>query len=140
MIRKFFALLILAFVVTSISLQAETVSIQTTTESHLIHKIMKNHKYCVNGFEGDKIFIRPENIISTDQGLFLDLNGTDYFPLPLLQFSKNGHFLQGSLMQEIELVAAKRQVYGPCPACDVNTDKNGICINPACYFYKLKVL
>ena len=38
------------------------------TKNHLIYKIIENHEYCVAAFDGNKIFIYPESIISTDNG------------------------------------------------------------------------
>lgn len=138
--KKLFSLLIPVFLSAVVSLHAEMAHIKTE-EHHLIHKIIKNHGYCVSAFDGDKIFIRPENIISTNQGLFLNLNGSEFYPLPLLQFSKHGHFVQGSFTHGRVLIAAKKEeTKGPCPECDVNTDKNGICKNTKCFFYGLKVL
>jgi hypothetical protein len=140
MFRKFFSLVIPVLLGTSIVLQAEMGPIQTT-EHHLIHKVIENHQYCVSAFEGDRIFIRPENIVPTNQGLFVNLNGSEFCPLPLLQFNKNGHFIEGSFLQEIELVAAKKEATkGPCPNCGVNTGKYGHCKNEACEFYGLRVL
>ena len=139
MFTKIFALLV--FLGTSFSLQAETVPLETT-EHHLIHKVIQNQQYCVSAFEGDKIFIRPEKIISTDQGLFINLNGSEYYPLPLLQFNKKGHFLEGSFAHGLELMTVnkKEETKGPCPNCEVNTNKYGICKNQACHFYGLRVL
>lgn len=141
MIRNFFySLLLPAFLGSVISLHAEMVPLETT-EHHLIQKVVENHRYCVSAFDGDKIFIRPENIVSTNQGLFLNLNGAELYPLPLLQFSRDGHFIQGSLMHGIELTAAKKETTkGPCPHCEVNTNKYGICKNTYCFFYGFRVL
>ena len=138
--RKLFSLMISAFLGVIGSLHAEMVPIETT-EHHLIHKIVENHGYCVSAFDGDKIFIRPENIVPTHQGLFINLNGSEFSPLPLLQFNRNGHFIEGSFSHGIELAAAKKEkTKGPCPNCDVKTDGNGVCQNPECFFYKFKVL
>jgi len=136
--RKLFGLLIPAFLGAVVSLHAEIIPLETA-EHHLIHKIVENHRYCVAAFDGDKIFIRPESIVSTNRGLFINLNGSQLHLLPLLQFDKHGHFIQGSLMQDIELAAAKKgDTKGPCPNCDINTDKNGVCKNPECFFYGLR--
>lgn len=137
--KKFFSLMISAFLGAIGSLHAEAVDLEIT-EHHLIHKIVKNQDHCVSAFDGDKVFIRPENIVPTYKGLFVNLNGSDCFPLPLLQFNRNGHFIEGSFSGSIDLAAKKPQTQGPCPNCDVNTDGNGICKNPKCFFYKFKVL
>src|SRR5271154_4460967 len=106
--RKLFSLMIAAFLGAIGSLHAEMVPIETT-EHHLIHKIVENHGYCVSAFDGDKIFIRPENIVPTHQGLFINLNGSEFWLLPLLQFNENGPFIEGSFMQGAELAAAKKE-------------------------------
>ena len=138
--RKLFSLMIPAFLGAMSSLYAEMVPLETA-EHHLIHKVVENHEYCVSAFDGDKIFIRPENIAPTSQGLFINLNGSELSPLPLLQFNRHGHFIEGSFMRGIELAAAKKeQTKGPCPNCDVNTDKNGVCKNAICFFYGIRVL
>ena len=137
--RKLFSLLIPAFLAAICSLYAEAMPIETA-EHHLIHKVIENHSYCVSAFDGDKIFIRPENIVSTSQGLFINLNGSECYPLPLLQFNKNGHFMQGSFIHGIELAAKKEESKGPCPECGANTNKYGICKNSQCFFYGLRVL
>ncbi len=138
--RKLFSLMIPAFLGAIGSLHAEMVPLKTE-EHHLIHKVIENHGYCVSAFDGDKIFIRPENIVSTSQGLFINLNGSEFSPLPLLQFNRNGHFIERSLICGTELAAAKKEdSKGPCPNCDVKTDKHGVCRNIKCFFYGLKVL
>ena len=138
--RKLFSLVIPVFLGAIGSLRAEMVPIEIA-EHHLIHKVVENHRYCVSAFDGDKIFIRPENIVSTSQGLFINLNGSEFSPLPLLQFNRNGHFIEGCFMNGIELTAAKKEeTKGPCPNCNVNTSKYGLCKNPGCEFYGLRVL
>ncbi|NGX53156.1 MAG: hypothetical protein KR126chlam5_01469 [Candidatus Anoxychlamydiales bacterium] len=137
-----FSLLILILLGNVISLKAEKVSMQYC-KHHLIDKIFENHNYCVAAFEGKKIFIRPENIISTNQGLFINLNGAEFYQLPLLKFNKNGHYIEGKVIKDknINLLAAnKTQTKGPCPHCEKNTDKNGRCNNDECFLYGFIVL
>jgi hypothetical protein len=119
-------------------LHAETLPVEPK-EDHLISKLIENRQYCVSAFDGDKIFIRPENIVATDQWLFINLDGFQLYPLPLLQFDNNGYFLEGNLIGGLELAASKH-TRGPCPACDIPTDGNGICRNPLCLFCGFKVL
>lgn len=138
--KKLLSLMIPTFLGAIGSLHAEMVPLETT-EHHLIHKVVENHGYCVSAFDGDKIFIRAENIVPTSQGLFINLNGYDYSPLPLLQFNRSGHFIEGSFMRGMELAAAKKEeTKGPCPNCNVNTSKYGHCKNKQCEFYGLRVL
>jgi hypothetical protein len=126
MLRKLFCLVIPVLLGSSIFLQAETAPIQLA-EHHLLRKIIENQQNCVSAFEGDKIFIQPENIVPTKHGLFVNLNGSEFYPLPLIQFDQNGHFIEGYFTREIELAGSKvrRPSKGPCPACDVDTDSNG---------------
>ncbi len=119
MIRKLFNLLVAIFLGTGFCLQAETAPLQSE-ECNLLHKIVENQEYCVSSFDGDKIFMRPENIVPTAQGLCINLNGSELCPLPLLQFSKQGHFVQANFLQGIVLAAAKKATKGPCPNCNVN--------------------
>ncbi len=140
MIRKLFSVLVPIFLGTGFSLQAEIEPLQAQ-ECHLLYKIVENQEYCVSNFDGDKIFIRPENIVPAAQGLCINLNGSELCLLPLLQFSKQGHFVQASFLQDIVLAAAKKEATkGPCPECEVNTDKTGICMNKVCPFYRFRVL
>lgn len=138
--KKLCGLLITAILGSIIFLQAEMVPIQTA-EHHLFHKVVENHSCCVSAVEGDKIFLRPESIISTNHGLFINLNGAEFCPLPLLLFNGKGHFVQGGFMEDIELVGAKKEeTMGPCPQCGVNTNRYGICKNTRCFFYGFRVL
>lgn len=137
--KKILCFLISAFFGAIVSLHGEIVPVKTA-EHHLIHKIVENQKYCVASFDGDKIFIRSENIISTNQGLFINLNGSEFYPIPLLQFNKQGHFMQASFARGIELAAKKEETRGPCPECGMSTNKYGICKNIQCFFYGLRVL
>jgi len=138
--KKILNFLILVLLGCVISLEAKKNPVQYS-EHHLIDKILENHRYCVAAFEGNKIFIRPENIISTDQGLFINVNGAEFYQLPLLQFNKNGHFIEGTNIRDIDLKATKKeQTKGSCPNCGVNTDKYGYCRNEECFFCGFKVL
>lgn len=74
--KKLLSILIPVFLGAIISLDAEIVPIETA-DHHLIHKIIENQRYCVSAFDGDMVFIRPENIVSTNQGLFINLNGSE---------------------------------------------------------------
>ena len=140
MSRRFFCLFVLALLGLTISSNAERRSIKTT-EHHLLRKIIDNSQHCVAACEGDRIFICPESIISTDRGLFINLNGVEVCPLPLVQSSRRGYFIQGNLMQEIVPMAAKKTATkGPCPNCDQNTDERGRCTNSRCFFFQLRVL
>lgn len=129
---------ILLFLLSFLNLYANTTPNQFH-EHHLLYKIIKYKNHCVSSIDEDKIFIRPENIISTEQGLFIDLNGSEYHPLPLLQFDHRGHFIQGDFNPEIR-INNKEKTKGPCPECGINTTIAGICQNPKCWFHKIKVL
>lgn len=141
--QKIFTLLILFFLVSFISLNANDVTYQYRSY-HLMNKILENQNYCIEAFEGDKIFIRPENIISTNQGLFIKVNEEELYKLPLIKFNKKGHYIQGIINKDINLLKAnkakKEKTKGPCPNCEVNTDGNGYCRNKGCPLCGFKVL
>lgn len=138
LMKNFFSLAILIFSTMVTFLSANEIYTETASH-HLIHKVIENREYCVAAFEGDKIFINPENIVSTSEGLFINLDGTEMARLPLLQFSKRGHFIEGSFMLVRELMK-KEESKGPCPECHQPTGRYGHCKNELCDFYGLRVL
>ena len=110
---------------------------QVQVEDHLMQKIKQNSHYCVHRFEEDKIFINPQNILLSEEGLFLDLNGHEYCALPFLQSNANGCFLSISPMLGCQ---RKKESKGPCPNCNESTASDGKCWNSECFFYSFKVL
>lgn len=107
------------------------------SEHHLLYQIKKNECFCVEKYIGDKIFLKPENVIFSEDGLLLNLNGSDLALLPLVQRNAQGIFLEADLS-----VFAKKPKppLGPCPACGVNTDGDGRCQNSVCPFHRMIVL
>ena len=59
----------------------------------LVDKIIQNERFCVRKYEENKIYINSQNIIVSDEGIFIDLNGFDSFPFPNVQSNADGCFL-----------------------------------------------
>ena len=141
--QKIFSFLILFFLVSFISLNANAVIYQSCSY-HLMDKIIENQSYCIEAFEGNKIFIRPENIISTNQGLFIKVNEEELYKLPLIKFNKKGHYIECIINEDINLLkttkSKEEKTKGPCPNCEVKTDKHGYCRNKKCMLCGFKVL
>lgn len=139
--QNIFSLLILFFLFSFVSLNANDATYQYRSY-HLMDKILENQNYCIEAFEGNKIFIRPENIISTNQGLFIKVNEKELYKLPLIKFNKRGHYIEG--VEDINLLKANKskeeKTKGPCPYCEVKTDKYGYCRNDDCPLCGFKVL
>lgn len=114
-------------------------------EHHLLYKILKNQEHCTLAFEGHKIFLRPENIVSVGEKLFLDVDGSELALLPLVQVDETGYFIWTSLTSD--LVAKQRiggslvsKTRGPCPECEWPTDGHGVCHNRKCPFDGVQVI
>lgn len=119
-------------------LQADMIQ---ASEGKLIDKLMQNERNCVLKIEGDKIFLQADKIFTTNKGIFLDINGLEYCPLPLLQSNENGCFLQIDLKQGSDLLQlAGKKSKGDCPNCEFPTNSYGRCTNSRCHFYGVKVL
>ena len=104
---------------------------------HLMQKIKQNTHFCVQAYEEDKIFLKPENIIPTSKGLVLQLNSFECVQIPLLQSN-----IKGCFIQKFSLSKQKQEsdTQGPCPACEKDTDKYGVCRNPECFLEGFRVL
>lgn len=128
----------------SLGLIAATLSLEgykassDLSENHLLHKIIENQRYCVHDFDGDKIFIRADKLIATNQGLFLDLNGKEFSLLPIVHSNSSGSFLLRGPADQLQM-EGKKKTKGPCGNCYADTDEKGICQNKECWFYGLKV-
>ena len=55
------------------------------SQSDLIDKIIQNEQFCVKKYEENKIYIKSQKIIVSDEGLFIDINGYEFYLLPNLQ-------------------------------------------------------
>ncbi len=111
-------------------------------ENHLMHKILKNEKYCVESYEEGKIFLDQTKITPSAQGPVLDLNGQEFVPLPLLRREDSRYFLEHGFFDlfnhrlEQEPKESEQQLCGTClePVDAVNR-----CQNQACKFYSFLV-
>jgi len=77
------------------------------THDALLTEIVSNDCECIVNIADDKVYVKPERIFPTSQGLFLHL-GTDlYFPFLLLFSDDQGCYIQ----------SARIKVTSPCPHC-----------------------
>ncbi len=92
------------------------------SQNALIDEIVA-HGECVAHVTEDKAYIKPENIIPTEQGIFVDLGNDHYVPIPTL-FSD----AEGCYVLTLSPKATK-----PCPFCGWER-LSGIfkCRNPDC--------
>ena len=86
--------------------------------SGIIDEIVANKNTCVVGSSKDRIYLNPNRIFPTEQGLFLNLNDTDYVLLPTLNSDCQGCF--------IPVI----QVLPICPGCGGEYFLS--CDNPKC--------
>ena len=105
MIKKLILLLILA----TCNCFAQEVPIKDNA-STLITKIMENANYCVKNMTRDKIYLCPKSIFSTEEGLYLDLDGLNRVTLHVIYSDNKGPFLFTKCPN------AKREIY--CSVCD----------------------
>lgn len=87
---------------------------------------MNNESYCVNRIEGSKIYIHSENIIPTEQGVLINLNGHDQVYVPLLGSDLGGCFVDTRPMWS--------EIIPRCSSCKKPV-YDGVCRNPACDRY-----
>lgn len=52
-------------------------SIDTQTESELLNLILDNKEYCTQVIEEEKIYLKPDQIFPTEDGIFLRINQFD---------------------------------------------------------------
>ena len=130
---KFLAVSVAVFLsMLTTSLRSET----ELSENHLLYQIMENESYCVEQYSEEKIFLKPENIIFSRNGLLLNLNGYDLVSLPQVVVTHLGFYIEKNFWAS----SKKEKPLGPCPHCGEDTDGKGICRNYRCEFYRIKVL
>lgn len=66
----------------------------TGTSQELIENILDNEAFCVNRIEGDKVYIKSENITPTDQGILIHLNYYDQLFVPNICSDVGGCFVK----------------------------------------------
>jgi hypothetical protein len=88
MIRKI--LTIIAVLVSSVCLAHEA---NTLIDNKVMDKIEANKNTCVYGYSEDRLYLNPNRIFPTEQGIYLNLNDVDYVLLPTLNSDSSGCYL-----------------------------------------------
>lgn len=96
-------------------------SISASSNCEVLNEITANGNVCVERIEGGKIYLKPERIFSTNNGLYLDLNESDFILLTSINSDSRGCYLNRA--DEIKLGK-------PCPWCGL--DYIISCRNPFC--------
>lgn len=125
MLKKLFTLVALFFMVANFC-YAES----NTSQKHLekcIQNVFDNEQYCVDKIEDNKVYIKSENIIPTDQGVLIDLNGFDKVLAPALFSDSGGSFVKDMRPMWSEIIPR-------CSSCK-EPIYNGVCQNPECKRY-----
>ncbi len=66
-------------------------------EHHLLYHLIVHQDEFISEFDGDKMYIRLERLISEENGFFFDIPGRGLTPLPLLRSDGKGLFLEADL-------------------------------------------
>lgn len=74
-------------------------------DKELMDKIEANKNTCVYGYFEDKLYLNPDRIFPTEQGIYLNLNDEDYVLLPTLNSDNSGCYLPCV------------QILNTCPGC-----------------------
>lgn len=75
------------------------------TYNEILHKIEANKNTCVSSRSEDRIYLNPDRIFPTEEGLYLNLNDVDYVHLPILSSDRNGCYIPCV------------QIFNICPGC-----------------------
>ena len=70
-----------------------------------IEQIAANEINCVQGYENDKIYLKPSSMYPSEHGLYLNLNGVDFIRLSNVSSDDNGCFV------------IAREIFNRCPFC-----------------------
>ncbi len=92
-----------------------------------INHILESKHHCVNKFDDTKIYIHAENLIPTEEGLLIDLNGYETVIAPPVYSDSAGCFIKIPSSQWIEIIPR-------CSSCG-KAVLNGTCNNPNCDRY-----
>lgn len=76
-----------------------------------LEHIILNETYCVDRYEEDRVYLKSENLTTTDEGIFLDLNGFEAIQIPSLQSDHSGCSVIMPLNDKII------EVLNKCPQC-----------------------
>lgn len=74
-----------------------------------IDEIVSNKNTCVVAFSEDRIYLDPSRIFPTGQGLYLNLNDSDYILLPTLNSDSNGCY--------VPVFYGERSILNKCSGC-----------------------
>jgi hypothetical protein len=79
----------------------------------LIAEIVANDE-CIAEYAEEKIYLKSERIIPTNEGLFLNLNHRDYIPLRTLNSDDNGCYVQCRFLKPSICPNCRREYVGIC--------------------------
>ena len=88
--------------------------------------VFENEQYCVDKIENNKVYIKSENIIPTNQGILIDLNGFDKIIAPTLFSDSGGCFMENLKPMWSDIVPKER-----CSVCG-KEKRYGVCKNKDC--------
>ncbi len=91
-------------------------------DNQIIDEIVANKNTCVVGYSEDRIYLNPNRIFPTEQGLYLNLNDADYVLLPTLNSDESGCYVPCI------------NIFNKCPAC--KQEYFIVCRNPDCPLVK----
>jgi hypothetical protein len=74
-------------------------------DNGIMDKIEANKNTCVCGYSEDRVYLNPNRIFPTEQGIYLSLNDVDYVLLPTLNSDSNGCYLPCI------------EIFNKCPGC-----------------------
>ncbi len=87
----------------------------------LLDEIIAIDATCILGRIGEKVYLNPEKIIPSDQGLFLNLQNENYLPLQMIYSDENGCYITPMLSMKTT---------NTCPNC--GQEYTARCRNPDC--------
>lgn len=67
--------------------------VNNSIDNVLMDKIEANKNICVADYSEDRVYLNPNRIFPTEQGMYLNLNDVDYVLLPTLNSDSNGCYL-----------------------------------------------
>ena len=90
----------------------------------LLSEIFANQSECIISIVEDRIYVNPEKIFPTTQGLFLNVNEAEYIVIPTLHSDAQGCYIQQ---------VYDTRVTKPCPYCGWERISGAFkCRNPNC--------
>src|SRR5690348_8640024 len=68
-------------------------SIECRNYDELVGEVLANEGECVNNIEGEKVYLKPENIFPAKEGVFLKLDHFSLVRLPSLYSDEKGCYI-----------------------------------------------